>query len=394
MNCSSWAGSPAMRSFPLLLALALPALGGCAAALSPAPVAAPPAQSAPVVEVPATVVSPFSDSELAAQFDAARRLLLDGDDARAAEAFDRLVRLAPDGQVAPPSLLNAGLAYQGLGDRAAAEQRYRELCKRFPENENARTALLRLEGIYAYLERWQDLAGVAEQVVARGGSDLTLLDVIGAHGADALALVEQGKLDPASREVDKARDLIEQNRLGEAGAPPLELATVSFALGEVRRLKSEKLTFTPVPANFGEVLEERCQGLLAAQAAYSDAMRSFDAHWSAMAGYRVGQLYQQLHRDLMRVPPPAKADTLKRKQLFEGAMRLRYRVLLEKGLKLMDATVRIGDRTGEDSTWIHRAEEAKHDIELGLQDEKEALAKLPFTEAELTAALESLKVKP
>jgi tetratricopeptide (TPR) repeat protein len=393
MNSSPWAGSSAMRSFPLLLALAFPTLGGCAAAPPPAPVGPPPAQSAPVVEVPATVVSPFSDSELAAQFDAARRLLLAGENMKAAEAFDRLVRLAPDGQVAPPSLLNAGIALEGVGDRAAAEQRYRELCKRFPKDENVRSALLRLEGVYAYLERWPDLAAVADQILA-GGGDLALLDVIGAHGAEALALVEQGKLDPASREVDKARDLIEQNRLGEAGAPPLELATVSFALGEVRRLKSEKLTFTPVPANFGEVLEERCQGLLDAQGAYSDAMRSFDAHWSAMAGYRVGQLYQQLHRDLMRVPPPAKADTLKRKQLFEGAMRLRYRVLLEKGLKLMDATVRIGDRTGEDSTWIHRAKEAKHDIELGLQDEKDALAKLPFTEAELTAALESLKIKP
>jgi hypothetical protein len=166
---------------------------------------------------------------------------------------------------------------------------------------------------------------------------------------------------------------------------------VSFALGEVRRRKSERITFSPLPPNFADVLEQRCQGLLDAQNAYTEAMRSFDAHWSAMAGYRVGQLYQQLHRDVMQIPPPPQAGTLKKKQLFEGAMRLRYRVLLEKGLKMMDGTVRLGERTGEDSLWVHRAREAKRDLELALEDEKNALAKLPFSEAELQAALDQLK---
>ena len=62
----------------------------------------------------------------------------------------------------------------------------------------------------------------------------------------------------------------------------------------------------------------------------------------AALGYRVGQLYQQLHRDVMQVPPPAKADTLKKKQLFEGAMRLRYRVLPAETI-----TVRVKDEEFE-----------------------------------------------
>jgi len=74
-------------------------------------------------------------------------------------------------------------------------------------------------------------------------------------------------------------------------------------------------------------------------------------------------------------------------------MRLRYRVLLEKGLKMMDGTVRIGTRTGEDSAWVHRAQEAKRDIELALEDERRALAKLPYSEAELQEALDMLRKK-
>jgi len=141
------------------------------------------------------------------------------------------------------------------------------------------------------------------------------------------------------------------------------------------------------------VLEQRCQGLLDAQSAYSDAMRSYDAHWAAMSGYRVGQLYQRLHEDVLSVPVPRAANTTEKKRLFEGAMRLRYRVLLEKGLKMMAHTVMIGERTGEASAWIDRAREAKRQLEKALNEQRELMAKLPYSEKELQKALDDLAKK-
>lgn len=366
------------------------ALGGCAASSAPSrrPAESP---SRPPVELAPIVVSPYSDAELAAEFERARALLLADKVREAAPLFDRLVRLAPDGEVAPPSLLNAGIAHEALGDREVAAERYREVLRRFPSHPVARSALFRLARAAAALERWPELVDVAGRLLGLG--DLSVLETIEARGALALGLVEQDRVDEAARQVALARDLIEEHRLGEAGKPPLELAQVSFALGEVRRRRSEAITFVPVPADFGEALERRCQGLLDAQEAYTQAMRSLDARWSAMAGYRIGQLYQQLHRDVMQVPPPRSAGTLKQKQLFEGAMRLRYRVLLEKGQKMMAGTVRMGERTGELSGWVLRAREALREIELALADERAALAKLPFTEEEIAAALEELKGK-
>lgn len=387
--------APALRrSFSLgLSTLLLGLLTACSATPGPvapsAPGAASGTTSTPPIEVAPVVVSPFTDSELEGRFEKARSLLLAEKYKEAAPAFDALVRLAPDGAVAAPSLYNGALAHEGLGEREAAVERYTQLLQRFPQHATTRGALFRLSRLDAFLERWSDLVALSDRILAL--ADLTVIEAIEAHGAKGLGLIEQDKLEDATREVGLARDMIEQHRIGDAGAPPIELATVSFALGEVRRRKSEKISLVPVTPNFAEVLEQRCQALLDAQNAYTDAMRSFDAHWSAMAGYRVGQLYQTLHRDVMAIPPTAKADTLKKKQLFEGAMRLRYRVLLEKGLKMMEGTVRIGQRTGEDSAWIHRADEAKRDIERALEDEKTALSKLPFTEAELTEALEKLK---
>jgi tetratricopeptide (TPR) repeat protein len=337
------------------------------------------------------VVSPYSELELEQQFEQARALLLRENYREAAERFDRLLRLAPGGETAAPSLYNGALAHEGMGERQAAVERYQRLLETFPDHAVTRGAPFRLSRLFAYLERWKDLVANADHILAL--KDLSVLEAVEARGARALGLVEQDQIDEAARQVGLARDLIEQHRLGESGNPPLELAQASFALGEVRKRRSEKIVFDPLPPNFAEVLEQRCQGLLDAQSAYTDAMRSYDAHWSAMAGYRVGQLYQQLHRDVMAIPPTAKSDTLKKKQLFEGAMRLRYRVLLEKGLKMMEGTVRLGQRTGEDSAWVHRAEEAKRDIELALEDERRALSKLPYSETELQEALDLLRKK-
>ena len=364
-------------------------LTACSATPAPVTPAAPGALPSRPVEVAPMVVSPFSDSELEGRFEKARKLLLAEKYKEAAPEFDALVRLAPDGETAAPSLYDGALAHEGLGEREAAIERFAVLLQRFPQHPTTRGALFRLSRLDGFVERWSDLVSVTDRILAL--ADLSVIEAIEAHGAKGLGLIEQDRLDEASHEVGLARDLIEQHRIGDAGAPPVELATVSFALGEVRRKKSEKISLVPVTPNFSEVLEQRCQGLLDAQNAYTDAMRSFDAHWSAMAGYRVGQLYQTLHRDVMAIPPTAKSDTLKKKQLFEGAMRLRYRVLLEKGLKMMEGTVRIGQRTGEDSAWVHRADEAKRDIERALEDEKTALSKLPFTEAELSSALDNLK---
>jgi tetratricopeptide (TPR) repeat protein len=330
----------------------------------------------------------YTTSELLADLERAHAYLLVDKFDEAATAFDRLVRLAKDPAIVAVARFNSGVAYEGLGKRDVAVRRYRELVEQQPDQPIARAGHVRLTRQLGYLERWQDLGDAADALLLR--KDLSALDRIEAHGARALALVEQGDLDKARLAVGKAQELIDKHRLGKSSVPPVQLAQVSFAEGEIRRLKSEQIKLTPVPPNFPEVLEARCQGLLDAQSAYTEAMRSLDAHWSAMAGYRVGQLYQQLHREAMEIPAPKHANK-SQAQLFEAAMRLRYSILLEKGLKMMDGTVRLGERTGEDSYWITRAREAVHQLQESLAAEKAALAKVPYTEAEIRAALDKLK---
>jgi tetratricopeptide (TPR) repeat protein len=364
-------------------------VGSIACAAKPA---ATPPPVHPVVYATPTVITPHEDESPTDAFQHARAMLLEGRAAEAAPIFDRLALANSSPEMSQVARFNAGVAWEQTGDRAKALDRFRDVIEHYPTGDAGKWGGIRAARIQAYLEQWAQLSSTADVLLAR--TDLTDVEHLEAYGSKALAIVEAGDADGAERFVLKGRDIIDVLRLGEGGKLPLEVAQIHFALGEIRRLRSEAIVFVPVPANFAEVLERRCQGLLDAQSAYSDAMRSYDAHWAAMSGFRIGALYQHLHQDVINVPPPKAANTPEKRQLFEGAMRLRYRILLQKGLTMMEHTIMLGERTGEASPWIDRAREAKGELEKSLLEQKSALAKLPYTEKELQKALDDLAKKP
>ena len=378
--------APSVHAQALAGALALGLLGtGCATRAA--------AVRAPDLTATAVVVTPRAEDDLplAPRFERAREMLGEGKSADAARVFDGIVADPSAGELAPPSLFNAGLGWEASGDRERALLRFAEARGRFGATEAGRNASLREARLLAWLERWPELGEAADRGLARGDSaDAERVEWL---GAKALALVEAGDADAAQRPIDRAQSLIEALGLGQGGKLPVAVAEVELALGEVRRLRGERITFAPMPPNFADALERRCQSLLDAQSAYTDAMRSYDAHWAAMSGYRVGQMYQSLHRDVLAITPPASADTDEKRALFLGAMQLRYRVLLEKGLSMMAHTVALGERTGEASAWIDRAREALAGLTRSLAETRAALAKLPHGEAQLQQALDDLAAK-
>jgi tetratricopeptide (TPR) repeat protein len=376
-----------LSALPLALALSTVACG--AARPEPqTPASAGPAAPPPATRVSTQVITPGDVGTAAELFEKGKKLLLEEKYKEAAETFDLVQKGDPEGRLAPIALVHAGMAYEGAEERDTAADRYRQVIDKYPKDELVKVALLRCTRLLVAGEKWAELGTQAETLSQR--ADLTIPEAIHALGAKGLASIEQGDDEKASRFVERARDLMEKHHIGESGKIPHEVAQVYYALGEVRRVKSERLKFDPPPPNFGDVFEQRAQGLLDAQAAYTDTMRTTDPVWATMAGFRVGQLYQQLHTDVMVVKTPTNAKSQKDKQLFEGAVRLRYRVLLEKGLKMMDATLRMNERVGEANAWTTRAKEAKADLESKLVAENAAIKKLPISEADLKKLLEDL----
>lgn len=372
----------------LVLSAALALMAGCAAGAKSAKSPRAARAGARHTELPRIVVTPRTAVGVDEMFARARADFEAARYEESARGFDRILELDPDGRFAKESWFDSGAAHDLHGDLDLAAARYLEVARRFPSDPLAREALLRAVRLLAHREQWQS-AGEAASVLLTGETELSPIARVVAYSGKALALIALDDPDAAQRYTDKGRDIVDTERLDAAGAIPRDLALLYYALGEVRRVRSEKIHFVPVPSDFGDVLERRCQLLLDAQSAYSDTMRAYDAHWSAMAGYRVGELYQRLHEELMRIPPPGSPSSPDR-ALFEGAMRLRYSVLLRKGLTMMEHTVTMAERTGEHSAWVTRAEEARRSLEDAMRQEDRILSALPYSRADLEKALAEL----
>jgi tetratricopeptide (TPR) repeat protein len=375
-------------AFGVLIAL-------CGACAAPGQTTAPPRSAAktnnfatPVPQLPRIVVTPDSTSDIPELFAEATTEGQAQHYEVSARAFERAFTLDPDGPLADKSLFESAEMYDLAAQHEAALAHYEQVARRFPNSTLDRVARIRALRLLTYLEQYQRGGALAELTAAKY-PELLSFDQLAVLAARALARLSAGDDVQADSWISKARDIIERERLDAAGRVPAELAPVYFALGELRRLRAERIHFVPLPENFATALEQRCQLLLDAQSAYSDAMRAYDSHWSAMAGYRVGELYQKLHEELMRVPSPKAADNERRRQLFEGAMRLRYSILLDKARTMMDHTVAMADRTAEQSAWVLKSREARDAIVEATQAEHEALAKLPYTREQLQAALDS-----
>ncbi|MFZ5895260.1 MAG: tetratricopeptide repeat protein [Myxococcota bacterium] len=340
--------------------------------------------------MPRTVVTPESASSIPELYARATDLAQKGQHAEAAREFARIVSLDPSGELADDALFQAGSEHDEAGAFTDAAAAYKQLARRYPESELRTAALVRATRLLAHVESFRDAGELAQHVLSEK-VELGPFERVVLYGASALSRLDQDDEQGAQALIEKGREVIDAHQLAAAGRISRDLSALYFALGELRRRRAERIVFQPTPPNFAAVLEQRCQLLLDAESAYSDSMRAYDAHWSTMAGYRVGELYEKLHEDLMRVTPPASADTLQKRQLFEGAMRLRYAILLEKALKMMEHTLAMAARTGEHSAWVEKSEKAKASIEQAMKREDAALAALPYSRATLQHALDMLQ---
>jgi tetratricopeptide (TPR) repeat protein len=303
--------------------------------------------------------------------------------------FNLCVEAQPTSPLAPSCLFHGGIANDELRKYERALERFREVVLRFPEHELASPSGLRALRLATHLERWDLAETQAQWLMARQGT-LRPFELILPYGALAMGAIQRGDDAIAEQYVARARSLIEQHELDVPGKIHRDLAVVYFALGEVRRMRAERLSFVPIPANFPEVLEARCQLLLDAQGAYSDAMRAYDGHWSTMAGYRVSELYVALHAEVMRMVAHHPERDPERRKLLEGAMRLRYAVLTKKAQSMIAHTLTMAERIGEQSEWVVRAKAIQSDLAREAQAEEDAINQLPYSREALAYALQRL----
>jgi hypothetical protein len=391
-----------VKTIPRQLFLApvvLAALAGCAASPS-APSIPPPT----VVVASPQILGPHAEGTPRELRQTAERALAAQKFREAADALETLLASHDPSVEAERAVLlyDLATAYEGLEDLVKARETYRQISSTYPASVQARGALAREELLDVYLEDWSRLGAVAAALLAR--TDVDDVDRLTGLGARGLAEIESGDASQsvrATKDVQDGLDLVDSLHYGAAGRLPAPAAQLYFALGETRKARSEAIVLDEVP-DFLARINLRCELLLSAQSAYADAIRSVDPHWAAMSGERVGEMYRSLHHDLMLIVS-RKAKNESDRQLFYAMMHVRYRVLLEKGIAMMQRTLDFAAKTWPDaatggtpegaSAWTKRAEAAKREMQQSLEEEKAEIAKYPFTEEEITKALAILEAK-
>lgn len=375
---------------PSLLGLVGVAIGCAGPAREGAGPEVPKSHSEATFQTPTTIVSPDQATdveEVLTRADAA----LEDEDFDAAEKHYRLaLEHARSRERRLRALLGLATSLDLGAQPGAALGTYSRYLAEAPVGAGTEAIRVRKVRLLLYLEKYEE---AGHESAAMSLSERTPLQQVVIFAARASASVARGDLDSAERHISKGRAVVDAHSLDRVTVPPLDVAALYFAQGEVYRLRAEAIEFDPVPPDFTDALERRCQFLLDAQGSYSEVMRSHDAHYSSMAGVKVGRLYRDLHADLTSMPVPPAADTKERQRLFEGALRLRYSILLTKALAMLRATVDLMERSSEPSRWREEAKKTLEQIESAQVSEQAALDALPYSREQLQQVLDEMAAR-
>lgn len=392
-------------ALPLIFAALLSACGASTATAPPRPAtAARPAGTPPTATAQIVPTDDDAGGTAAEVFERAKAAMADGKLAHARTLFDRVVKadraerpeLSPLGRAAS---YNAALCSERLEESSDARDRYRELATAAAGSADAVDADLRRARLDVELEDWTDLGLAASGVL--GGKELGRFDRAEALALQGLAMIHGSKdLASAQKSIASAMKLVDTKDASEV-VPPHNLAAIRFARGDLLRAEGSAIVFVDpanptapiVAAEFPAKMEARCQKVLDAQDEYVESINTRELKWAVRSGVRVATMYIDLHDAVVVIPPPKGATTEAKKQLFRGAMLLRYRILLEKGLGTLERTLNLEKAVNAKTSWLEHARKAKATLEKQLADEKAELAKLPYTEAELKKAFDDLSTK-
>jgi tetratricopeptide (TPR) repeat protein len=320
----------------------------------------------------------------------------------AAGYFERLIREFPDDKRVVLAWYNLAVAYIHLerGDEAvAAVDRYMALVPESAARDRLDGRFKRGEAL-AVAKRYQEVADHFDELL---GEELKVEDRIEALVDAGVGHYMLGKDDPEGPHRYTAEyRFLEARRLYRQASERARLnvgyfvAQAAFYLAEIARLEFSELKLSFPTAEeiaraqqaakksggnaevtleklLGEQLEDKCQKLLRAQYAYLRTIREGHAGWASASGFNVGQMYEELHDEMVNLPAPADLSP-EAAALYRKMVRKKVMILLTKAQKTWSTTAEMVTRTGAESEWAVKTRESLERIRQKLLRETAATA--------------------
>ncbi|MCX7958541.1 MAG: tetratricopeptide repeat protein [Deltaproteobacteria bacterium] len=129
-----------------------------------------------------------------------------------------------------------------------------------------------------------------------------------------------------------------------------------FYLGEIESAKMKDIVLEFPQELLERRLEEKAKLLLSAQNPYLRVIKTGNILWATAAGFKTGELYEVFYDHLINAPIPEEL-TDEQKEIYKEELKKKIAVLITKAVRVYEATIDVGKRTGMDSKWISYAKE-------------------------------------
>ncbi len=277
-----------------------------------------------------------------------------GDFGRAAAAFGRLADLFPGSRHRAAALYGAGLARQRLGEWRPALERFLAVEKEFP-GRDADQASFRVSECWWHLGDLGQARAVLDGLARRG--DLEPRDQVRALTWRGVVELEQGDAEAAEASLRQAvqagSEASERDRFDDSFP-----AQAQYYLGEVYRRRFREVQIDPSRDGaeaLQKALELKAELLLSAQGHYLRAVRMGNPEWAVASGYRIGELYDELHAHLTgaALPPGLEAGS---EAAYRAELAAKVRVLLAKAIAVYESTIQAARRTGVANDFVEKTE--------------------------------------
>jgi tetratricopeptide (TPR) repeat protein len=295
-------------------------------------------------------------------------------------AYDKLLKHFPASRYASPSLYNAGLAHEWLGQFSKAAGRYRELIRRFGASKEAIDAAFRLGGCYAELRNWPASAEVFDTLLKR--KDLSASDRIECFARKGLASFRLGDYRSARSTLQAAVDFHKSVEVTERLDTDFFLAMARYYQAAVPHVEFRNIK-VDAGKTMAQNLDEKARLLLLSQAGYIHAINIRNPFWATAAGFQIGSLYREFYTTLMTVLPDfakqaaknAKRARTSVKNAHDQLIRVyleevhkAVKPLLSKAMRVFEKNVLMAETVGVRSNWVDKSRaqinELKHLLSL------------------------------
>lgn len=265
---------------------------------------------------------------------------------RAAAAFARIFDVFPSSAHAATALFNAGLAYEKTESFRLALERFRLLSEHY-EGPDAIEASFRVAECLFHLN---ELDPAREELIR-------ILGMKGLSQADRVrALTQRGVVEFSEKKLDAAEGPLRQAVQAYQAAAEVERldgyfgAQAQYYLGEIYGEWFRALPLDPEKGDeslLAKELEDKAEMLLSAQGHYLQAIRLGNDTWAVASGFRIGELYDGLHTQLVEAKmPPGLSD--EESAAYQSELRQRVKVLATKAITAYEQTLERASKTGVD----------------------------------------------